>query len=663
MLKQYYLLSVPSIFAWGFLTEQEVSAIIMGFTILFLGHSKLRWNIYKRQYHQAVDFTSIVFTIVSIYMFLSYSHEALYKILRVIPFIGFPLLLVQIAGVRDEIPLSAFQYKLRKSSDTGQMINITPHYFLCTMFAITTKGGSTLGLFFVVILFTTFISLRRTKISSRTLYFCFLLTGLFFSISLIHSYLPAYNALLNEISKRVTIKHWRNPPYDSFTTSIGKIAKNKHSDEIRLRVKPNTSLNRGNPVYLVESIFDEYFLTGKWVSNTDGYQQLDKISESNRWRTTELIVRKQEIENPLRIIIKTEKDLFLMPTLSQTSSINSNDLVELSMNGYDNLKGEAKPGYVGYSAIATDRPQSSFTSLDLVVPKPYVRLLAETLKTQHIDPNMSDDEKITKVQAFLTNNFVYSYPLDETHVSNTLAAFLLKSKKGHCEHFATATALLLRQLGIPSRYVVGYLVSEWSPLESQYIVRDRHAHAWTLAYVNGTWRRLDFTPPNWQTEESSYFHNSNLAGDVLAYLSYLGNTWQSSIAESDKTVLLFLVPPLLIVLTFRLIRSPQVVKIEPPSTSPQRPELNNLGIENLIEDLERHDIRRLKHETLGVMFKRASKIGVPLELLEKLTSAYYEVRFSQKITEEQKESLRLISLDIRKLVPKKLSVFSKFRPR
>ena len=63
------------------------------------------------------------------------------------------------------------------------------------------------------------------------------------------------------------------------------------------------------------------------------------------------------------------------------------------------------------------------------------------------------------------------------------------------------------------------------------------------------------------------------------------------------------------------------------------------------------------------MFKRASKIGVPLELLEKLTNTYYEVRFSQKITEEQKESLRLISLDIRRLVPKKLSVFSKFRPR
>ena len=194
-------------------------------------------------------------------------------------------------------------------------------------------------------------------------------------------------------------------------------------------MKPNTLLNQGNPAYVVESIFDEYFLTGKWVSNTDGYQQLDKISESNRWRTTELIVRKREIENPLRIIIKTEKDLFLMPTLSQTSSIDSNDLVELSMNGYDNLKGEAKPGYVSYSAIATDRPQSSFTSLDLVVPKPYVRLLAETLKTQHIDPNMSDEEKITKVQAFLTKNFIYSYPLDETHVSNTLAAFSQKQKR------------------------------------------------------------------------------------------------------------------------------------------------------------------------------------------------------------------------------------------
>ena len=384
MLTQYYLLSVPSIFAWGFLTEQEVSSLIMGFIVLLLGHSKLRWKVYKRQYHQAVDFTSILFTIISIYMFISHGHEALYKILSVVPFIEYPLLIVQIAGIKDGIPLSAFQYKLRKSSNSEQVINITPHYFLCTMFAITTKVGSTVGLLLVVVLFIAFISLKRTKTASKPLFFCLLISGLFFSIALIHSFPPTYNALLNEVSKRVTIKHWRNLPQNSFTTSIGKIRKNKQSDEIRLRVKPNKLFNRGEPIYLIESIFDEYFLSGRWVSNKDGYRQLDKISESNRWNTIELSQNQRETENPLKIIIKTQNDLFLMPTPFQTSSINSNDLVELSMNGYNSLRGEAQPGHVRYSAFATDRAQNSSTSLDLVVPKPYVRLLNKTIETLNI---------------------------------------------------------------------------------------------------------------------------------------------------------------------------------------------------------------------------------------------------------------------------------------
>ena len=38
-----------------------------------------------------------------------------------------------------------------------------------------------------------------------------------------------------------------------------------------------------------------------------------------------------------------------------------------------------------------------------------------------------------------------------------LARFLLRTRSGHCEYFATATVLLLRQLGIPARYAVGYV--------------------------------------------------------------------------------------------------------------------------------------------------------------------------------------------------------------
>src|SRR5205807_1199702 len=71
---------------------------------------------------------------------------------------------------------------------------------------------------------------------------------------------------------------------------------------------------------------------------------------------------------------------------------------------------------------------------------------------------------------------------------SALEEFLLNSRAGHCEYFATATTLLLRAAGVPARYAVGFSVQEWSRLEQRYIVRARHAHSWTLAYVNGGWR-------------------------------------------------------------------------------------------------------------------------------------------------------------------------------
>lgn len=53
---------------------------------------------------------------------------------------------------------------------------------------------------------------------------------------------------------------------------------------------------------------------------------------------------------------------------------------------------------------------------------------------------------------------------------------------------------MLRSAGIPTRYVVGYLVNEYSPTEHQYVVRTRDAHAWVMAYVNHSWIKVDTTP-------------------------------------------------------------------------------------------------------------------------------------------------------------------------
>lgn len=78
-----------------------------------------------------------------------------------------------------------------------------------------------------------------------------------------------------------------------------------------------------------------------------------------------------------------------------------------------------------------------------------------------------------------------------------LADFLERSKSGHCEYFATATTLLLRAAGVPTRYATGFAMLEYSALEEAYVVRARHAHAWTRAWVDGRWIELDTTPPDW----------------------------------------------------------------------------------------------------------------------------------------------------------------------
>ena len=78
--------------------------------------------------------------------------------------------------------------------------------------------------------------------------------------------------------------------------------------------------------------------------------------------------------------------------------------------------------------------------------------------------------------------------------------FLVKRKKGHCEYFASALALLLRSIDIPARMVNGFKGGDWNNLTQSMNVRQKHAHSWVEAYVgrdpsgSPLWITLDATP-------------------------------------------------------------------------------------------------------------------------------------------------------------------------
>jgi hypothetical protein len=111
-------------------------------------------------------------------------------------------------------------------------------------------------------------------------------------------------------------------------------------------------------------------------------------------------------------------------------------------------------------------------------------------------------EAVAAVRWFFANNF--SYRTWQPHRSDSgrspLGVFLVETRAGHCEYFATATALLLRAANVPTRYAVGYALEE--RVGDLFIARERHAHAWCLAYVDGRWREVDTTPGDWQAIEA-----------------------------------------------------------------------------------------------------------------------------------------------------------------
>ncbi|MDI4638604.1 MULTISPECIES: DUF3488 and transglutaminase-like domain-containing protein [Halomonadaceae] len=88
----------------------------------------------------------------------------------------------------------------------------------------------------------------------------------------------------------------------------------------------------------------------------------------------------------------------------------------------------------------------------------------------------------------------YRYTLEPPRLSgeHRVDAFLLDSQAGYCSHYASATAVLARAVGIPARVVAGFQGGERHP-DGHLTVRDYDAHAWVEVWHDGAWHRLDPT--------------------------------------------------------------------------------------------------------------------------------------------------------------------------
>lgn len=104
-------------------------------------------------------------------------------------------------------------------------------------------------------------------------------------------------------------------------------------------------------------------------------------------------------------------------------------------------------------------------------------------------------DKARAIESYLQKSFAYTTQLFAPTHSEPLEDFLFDKRRGHCEYFATAMAVMLRAVDIPSRSVNGYLGGEWNEYGRYLVVRQQHAHSWVEGYIQGQgWVTYDPTP-------------------------------------------------------------------------------------------------------------------------------------------------------------------------
>ncbi len=141
----------------------------------------------------------------------------------------------------------------------------------------------------------------------------------------------------------------------------------------------------------------------------------------------------------------------------------------------------------------------------------------------------NDYEKTVAIEKYLRQNHTYTLspenvPLDRDFVDY----FLFDKKEGYCTYYATSMAVMLRTLGIPSRYVEGYVLPPERTSDDVYTVTNNNAHAWVEVYFEGFgW--LVFEPTTIYAGTMDYRTvSSSFSGDTsMSYMDMIERYRQS----------------------------------------------------------------------------------------------------------------------------------------
>jgi hypothetical protein len=153
------------------------------------------------------------------------------------------------------------------------------------------------------------------------------------------------------------------------------------------------------------------------------------------------------------------------------------------------------------AAERQDRGQPSAPPPEFIPVGEPVREYAVALWREAGEPDIHEPAERSRLLDYIaahlrSSRYTYTLEVPERpDDSEPVDYFLFTSRRGHCEIYATTMAVICHILGIPARYVTGFVATDYNQVAECFVVRQKDAHAWVEAYVPGRdWVRYDPTP-------------------------------------------------------------------------------------------------------------------------------------------------------------------------
>jgi transglutaminase-like putative cysteine protease len=485
---------------WGWRSGNYAAAAALALLAEAPRVMRLRFELRQPEFARIADLCTVLFIAVVAGLFATVEPpriaRAVLTTLLWLPAVLMPILLAQQLSSAGRVPLSALFRYVRKRRERDPSLpdpplDLRPIYFaVCLVAAGIPNQRDALFYVAVVVLVGWALASVRPRHASLGAWAIALLAAAGIGYGAYQG-LGALQASLEDWVSEWYLRGMAGNPYRS-TTDLGSVGRLKMIDSIVLRVYAT-----GADALRFRLLHRASFTTlsgTTWLARNAPLSPLEPQPDGTTWR-----IAAGDAQRSVRIVTRLERGKALLALPAGTVLVSDLAAAAVRRNALGateaDLGGDWAP-YVAEVAAAGDDYAPPRLE-DLQLPQ------AERAEIEHLVAELglkqlSGAQALQRVRAHFAG-FAYAYYRDAPVPagSTALGDFLRRSRSGHCEYFAAATTLVLRAAGIPARYATGFAVYEYSTLENAYLVRARHAHAWTRAHVDGRWVDVDTTPPSW----------------------------------------------------------------------------------------------------------------------------------------------------------------------